>query len=94
MTPLTIVIVSALVAAAVIPMALSLLRVPYTAADIAIVAIGHAPFAFVPTIGGPLSLLAMIALLRWRAPDASLFDLGVTVSAARLLAVPVLMALR
>lgn len=89
-----IVLVYALVAAIVIPLAFSILSVRYTISDIAIVSIGHAVFAFVPTIGGPLSLLVLIALLKWRVNDASLFDLGVAVSAARLLAVPVLMALR
>ncbi len=91
---MTLVIVYALVAALVIPLSFSMLKVSYTAADIAIVSIGHAPFALVPTIGGPLSLLALIALLRWRADGASMFDLGVAVGASRLLAVPVLMALR
>ena len=88
-----LVIVYALVAALVIPLSFSMLKVSYTTVDIVIVSFGHAPFALVPTIGGPLSLLALIALLKWRVGDASMFDLGVTVSASRLLAVPVLMAL-
>lgn len=88
-----VILVYALVAALVIPVTFSALKVSYSLADILIVSIGHAVFALVPAIGGPLSLLALIALLKWRVPDASMFDLGVTVSATRLLALPVLIAL-
>lgn len=88
------VFVYALVAAIVMLLAFSMLKVSCTVADIAIAAVGHAPFVLVPTIGDPLSLLVLIILLRWRVSNASMFDLGVVVSASRLLVIPVLLAWR
>ena len=49
--------------------------------------------SMVPVIGGPLSLLVMIAGLYWQS-DAELMAIAVAVGVARLAMVPALMALR
>ena len=91
---MTTAIVYLLVTAVIVPTALSLLEVQFDWLDVAIISVGHAAAALVPEIGGPLSLLLLIGLLKWRCRDASMFELGAAVVCTRLLLVPALMLVR
>jgi hypothetical protein len=87
--PLVVASIYAVVSMAVVPFVLNIFNSPFRFIDVAIACLGAAVASLIPAIGGPVSLLAMIALLHWRC-SASLFDIGIAVAVARLATVPAL----
>jgi hypothetical protein len=74
------------------PLVLSLFNDKYDWVDVLIVAFASGVASFLPTIGELVSLLVMIAALRWRI-DADWFpDLSTVVLVSRLGSIPVLMS--
>ena len=92
--PVTVAIVYAAVATAVVPLVLRMFRAEFRFADVALAAVGAALLTFVPLAGGTLSLMALIALLNWRCSAPLAPDIVVAVFAARLAMVPALMLVR
>ncbi len=73
------------------PLLLSLFNDKYEWVDVLIVAFASGLASLLPTIGGPVSLVVMIAALRWRI-DADWFpDLATVVLVSRLGSIPILM---
>lgn len=60
--------------------------------DVSLASVGAALVSLIPTVGQPLSVLAMLGLLYWRC-SASVPALAASVALARLTMVPVLVAL-
>lgn len=87
-------IVYAGAAAVFVPLTLSLFRDQYEWRDIALIAISTGLASLVPAIGGPLSLLVMIALMHWRVSADWVPDKTAAIVASRLVCVPVLMLLK
>jgi hypothetical protein len=92
--PLLIALVYAAVGIALLPACLAFFKVPYKFVDVALASIGGAACSLIPTIGGPASLAALIAILHWRL-NARLFpDILIPALVARLAMVPVLLVMR
>jgi hypothetical protein len=91
--PVTVALVYAVVGAAVLPLGL-VFKTNFDWKDIAMASIGAALASLIPTIGGPASLVIMIAILYWRIGGSKVFpDIIVSVAVARLCMVPVLLLL-
>lgn len=89
--PLQVAVVYTATTLVAMPLLLSLFNDKYDWADVLIVAFASGIASMLPTIGGPVSLLVMIATLRWRI-DADWFpDLTTVVLVSRLGSIPVLM---
>lgn len=94
MNPVLIAIVYAVVGIALLPACLSFFKVRYEFVDIVLASIGGAASSLIPTIGGPASLAALIAILHWRLNARFFPDILVPVLVARLAMVPVLLLMR
>jgi hypothetical protein len=94
MNPITVALVYAVVGAAVLPLAFKVFKTNFAWIDIAMASVGAALASLIPTIGGPASLVVMIAILYWRLGANCLFpDIIVSVGVARLAMLPVLLLL-
>jgi hypothetical protein len=92
--PVTVALVYAVVGAAVLPLGFKVFKTNFDWKDIAMASIGAALASLIPTIGGPASLVIMIAILYWRIGGSKVFpDIIVSVAVARLCMVPVLLLL-
>lgn len=84
----------AVVCTAVIPLCFALFRTQYQFLDVLLAAIGGAALSLIPTIGGVASLVGTVGILYWRLRRDLLFpDIVISVAAARLVMVPVLLSL-
>ena len=94
MNPITVALVYAVVGAVVLPLGFKVFKTNLAWIDIAMASVGAALASLIPTIGGPASLVVMIAILYWRIGASSLFpDIIVSVGVARLTMLPVLLLL-
>ena len=94
MNPYVLALVYALIGIVLLPLLLTLFKTPFTFVDILLAALAGAAASFVPMIGGPVSFVAMVAVLHWRL-SASLYpDIVVPVLIARLAMIPVLLLIR
>jgi hypothetical protein len=92
--PVTVALVYAVVGAAVLPLGFKVFKTNFDWIDIAIASVGAALASLTPTIGGPVSLVVMVAILYWRIGAGKVFpDIIVSVAVARLAMVPVLLLL-
>jgi hypothetical protein len=83
----------AIVVAAVVPVGFAVFKTQYHFPDVLLAAIAGAAFSFIPTVGGPASLVATVALLYWRMRHGLFPDIVISVLVARLVMVPVLLLL-
>jgi hypothetical protein len=94
MNPIVVALVYAVVGAAVLPIGFKVFKTNFAWIDIVMASVGAALASLIPTIGGPVSLVAMIAILYWRIGTSSLFpDIIVSVGVARVAMLPVLLLL-
>ena len=63
MNPITVALVYLAVSAAVLPLGFKVFKTNFAWIDIAMASFGTALAPLIPTIGGPVSLLVMIAIL-------------------------------
>jgi len=68
MNPITVALVYLAASAAVLPLGFKVFKTNFAWIDIAMASVGAALASLIPTIGGPASLLVMIAILYWRIP--------------------------
>ena len=94
MNSILVAVVYAAVAVAIIPLVFALFRTQYQFLDVVLASVAAAAASFIPTIGGPASLVVMVAVLYWRIGQGIFPDIVVAVGAARLAMVPVLLALQ
>jgi hypothetical protein len=84
----------AAVGMAVIPVGFAVFRTQYQFLDVVLAAIGGAVLSLTPAVGGVASLAGTIGVLYWRMRPELLFpDIVISVAAARLAMVPVLLLL-
>jgi hypothetical protein len=94
MNPILVALVYAVVGAAVLPLGFKVFKTNFDWKDIVMASIGAAFASLIPTIGGPASLLVMIAILYWRIGGGKVFpDIIVSVAVARLAMLPILLLL-
>lgn len=94
MNPVTVALVYLVVSAVVLPLGFKIFKTNFAWTDIAMASVGAAFASLIPTIGGPASLVIMIAILYWRIGRDKLFpDIIISVAVARLAMVPVLLLL-
>jgi hypothetical protein len=90
--PVTVALVFAVVGIVVLPIVLSMFKTRFDLVDVLLASVLSAVTSLIPTIGEPLSLIVMIAVLYWRIRDDLFPDILVAVGAARLAMVPALLA--
>jgi hypothetical protein len=84
----------ATVSTAVIPLCFAFFKTQYEFLDVLLAAIGSATLSLIPTLGGVASIAGLIGILYWRMRRDLLFpDIVMSVAAARLTTVPVLLLL-
>jgi|HubBroStandDraft_2_1064218.scaffolds.fasta_scaffold690708_2 hypothetical protein len=94
MNPITVALVYAVVGAVVLPLAFKVFKTNFAWIDIVLASVGAALASLIPNIGGPASLVVMIAILYWRIGGGKIFpDIIVSVFVARLAMLPVLLLL-
>jgi hypothetical protein len=94
MNPITVALVYLVVSVLVVPIGLKLFKTNFAWLDIAMASVGAALASLIPTIGGPASLVVMIAIPYWRIGGGKVFpDIIVSVFVARLAMLPVLLLL-
>jgi len=78
----------------VLPIGFKVFKTNFDWIDIAMASVGAALGSLIPTIGGPASLVVMIAILYWRIDGGKVFpDIILSVLVARLATLPVLLLL-
>jgi hypothetical protein len=92
--PVTVALVYAVVGIVVLPLVLSLAKTKYKFFDVVLASVTAAAASFIPTIGGPVSLVVMVAILYWRIRDDLFPQIIFAVGIARLIMVPVLIVLK
>jgi hypothetical protein len=93
MDPILVAAVYAVVGVVVVPLVFAFFRTQYQFLDVVLASVAAAAASCIPTIGGPVSLVVMVAVLYWRMGQNIFPDIVVAVGAARLAMVPVLLAL-
>lgn len=93
MNPLLVAAVYAGVGLVVIPLIFALFRTQYQYLDVILACIAAGAASFIPGIGGPVSLAAMVGVLYWRTRQDLFPDILVAVGVARLAMVPVFLVL-
>lgn len=84
-------LINAVVLIAVVPIGFAVFKTPYAFVDVLLAAIGGAAASLIPTIGWLASLVITVGILFWRIRRDIFPDIIVSVGAARLLMVPVLL---
>jgi hypothetical protein len=94
MNPIIVALVYTVVGAAVLPIGFKVFKTNFAWIDVAMASVGAGLASLIPTIGGPVSLIVMIAILYWRIGGGKVFpDIIVSVFVARLAMLPVLLLL-
>lgn len=91
MHPFIIAFVYAVVLIAVLPIGFAVFKTPYAFLDVVLAGLGGAALSFLPSVGGPASLIATVGILFWRIRRDIFPDIIVSVGVARLVMVPVLL---
>ena len=91
MNPFVVALIYAIVLGAVVPIGFAVFKTPHAVIDVLLAAVGGAAVSLIPTIGGIASLVATVGILFWRIRRDLFPDIIVSVLAARLATLPVLL---
>jgi hypothetical protein len=91
MNPITVALVYAVVGFLGMPIGFKLFKTPFDWIDIALASVGGALASLIPTIGGPVSYVIVVAILYWRIGKEALTDILISVAVSRLAMLPVLL---
>ncbi len=78
----------------VIPIVFAFFKTQYQFVDVVLASVAAGAVSLVPTVGGPASMAVALVVLYWRMRQSLFPDIVAAVFAARLVMVPVLLALR
>lgn len=93
MNPFVVALVYAFMGIAVPPIVFHFSGTKFSFGDVALASFAAAAVSLIPTIGGPASLLVMLAVLYWRMRDAPM-AVAAAVGISRVAMLPVLMMFR
>ena len=93
-SPLIVALTYAIVGLIVIPIGFAVFKTAYRFVDVVLAVLVGAALTAIPAAGGIISLVATVAVLYWRMGGSVITDIFLSVCAARLAMVPVLLLLR